>query len=249
MAGSSSIDALLQAKLDAATSWPSPAERSALAEGYGSLTDTIRIRSTLTSTSQSAANHRLLEAFVGSASTDLLASNRPVVESVGVPYALDAQPILGLASHSFTLRYGEIALEHYESVALVPANVGGLGATLGDTLITGIAIDAGSGCAALETFVCTELSLPAACANQCSSIASDLNTLLVAWQTALQSSGVDFELSFDAALTDDDNDLRIDTLSADSALDAATLSATITTDIDTQLVPAVLTATAVPLTP
>ncbi len=247
--GGNSIDALLQAKLDNGISWPSPDERSALAEGYATLTESIRITSVLTARSLSAADHRLLEAFLGTASTDLLASDRPVVESVGVPFLLDANPTLDLSDHSFTLRYGDIALEHYESIALVPANAAGLGATLGTTFMTGINIDAGTGCSALETFVCGELSLPAACANECSGIASDLSTLLAAWQTELQSSGVDFVLGFEATLTDDDNDLRIDTLSADSAQGAATLSVTFTTDIDTQLLPAQLTASAIPATP
>jgi hypothetical protein len=247
--GASSIDALLQAELDTATSSPSPAERSALADGYAALTESIRITSLLTATSAGTADHRLLEATLGTETTDLLASDRPVVESVGVPFLLDAQPLLGLTNHAFTLRYGEIASSHYETLALVPANLGGLGATLGDTFMTGIAIDAATGCGALETFVCNELSLPGTCADQCSGVASELNTLLAGWQTSLQSSGVDFELGFAATLPADDNNLRIDSISADSFVDAASISVTLTTDIDTQLLPAQLTASAVPATP
>ncbi len=242
--GGSSIDGLLQAALDAATGgWPSTEERAALAGGYASLTEEVRIFSLMEATSSESATHRLLRAQLGSAVSDLVASTRPVIESVGVPYLLDASPLLTLNSHAFTLRYGEVAAEHYDTLALAPANVSGLDASLGDEIMSGIAIASDTGCSALEDFVCNELELPAACANQCSGIASDLNTLLASWLPALQSTGVDYEFALAAALVDANNDLGIDSLSADNTVDAASVTATITTEMDTQSLPATVSAT------
>ena len=220
-----------------------------LAEGYASLTGELRIASTLLATSEVSADHRLLSAQLDTESSDLVASSRPVIESVGVPYLLRSDPLLGLKPHGFTLRYGDIASEHFEALVLEPANVAGLGDALGDQFIGGIAINAATGCSALETFVCNQLSLPASCANQCSSLASALNTHLAAWLPDLLASSVDYELSFSASITDMDNDLRIDSVSADSSEDATQISVVFTTDTTSQLLPATLSGTAEPVAP
>lgn len=248
--GADSIDALLEAALDSATAgWPTNAERSALADGYNSLTSELRIFSKLTPGSPAAANHRLLEATLGTETSDLVNSDRPVIESTGIPLQLSAEPTLALASHGFTLRYDDLANDAFDIVALAPANVSGLGASLGSELMTGIQIAAATGCPALEDFVCTELSQAATCANQCAGIAAGLDTLLAGWLPALQSTGMDYQLRLAATLSDDDNDLRVNSIAADSTIDAASVSVTMTTDIDTQLLPAQVSGTAEPINP
>jgi hypothetical protein len=239
--GADSIDSLLEAALDAAAGgWPTTAERSALADGYDSLTSELRLISRLTATSSSSADHRLLQAELGAAQTDLLASDRPVVESIGVTMQLSAEPILGLANHGFTLRYGSMASDAFETAALLPANVSGLGDSLGTELMNGIEIAAATGCTALESFVCTELGLAPSCANQCAGIAAELDPLMAGWLPALQSSGMDYQLEFAATLSDENNNLNINGISADSSLDAEAVSVTFTTDSATQLLPAQL---------
>ncbi|MCP4443873.1 MAG: hypothetical protein GY811_00825 [Myxococcales bacterium] len=221
--GEASIDSLLDQAL---TGWPNTAELSALTEGRSAALGTLRIGSELREGASGSTEHRLISAEVEAFTMDLLQTDRPVL-AVLATVTLDASATLGLASHSFTLRYGEIAEAAYEDLALAPANVSGLGATLGTEFIGGVVISGQSGCTALESYLCTELNLAASCVDQCALVAASLDTLLGTWLLDLESSGLDYRFAMQSALIDADLDLIVDSLSAE--MNAVTVE--LTTDL------------------
>lgn len=212
--GASSLDTQLAQALGG---WPSDTELTALYEGRHTVLDSLRIRSRLFAQSSTVASHRILEAELGSFVLDLVNSDRPVIEATGLPLSVSAAPILGLGDHGFTLRYGDIAAQAYEELALAPANVSMLGDALGAEFIDGLEIGAQSGCPALESFVCSNLALPAGCANGCAGVASPLSLLLAQWLPELVATGFDYGFAMQAQIGDADTDLRIDTISAQDA--------------------------------
>ncbi len=211
LGGEASLDARLSAAI---AGWPSASERASLTDGRAFVLGSIRIRSELSSMGTSLARHRLLEAQVGSAIVDLIASNRPLLIVSGLPLGLDAAPVLRVPEHEFTLRYGQIADAAYEVLALAPANVSMQGLALGTGLIDGILIAGQPGCGALEDFVCTDLGLEPSCANQCSTLSGPLDTLLGAWLGEIQSTGLDYRFAMQAQTTDSNMDLIMDSASA-----------------------------------
>ncbi len=235
--GAASIDSQLAASLGG---WPSEDELNALTIGRSTVLDVLQLRSRLSPQSSNVASHRLLEAALGDFVTDLVASDRPVIEATGVPLGLSASPVLTLGRHGFTLRYGQLAAEAYEQLSLEPANVATLGASLGTEFMTGISVGAQTGCTALETLVCSNLALPASCANGCSTIATPLNTLLGEWLAQLASTGLDFDFALQAASDDDNDDLAVDRITVSDGAEGGQLDIELSTSSESFALPATL---------
>lgn len=205
----------LEAALDQALNgWPSDAELASLVQGRSAVLDTLHLSSRLQRSGVGIVSHRLLEAQLGSFTLDLVSSDRPVIEVTGLPVSINAAPLLGVSSHGFTLRFGDLAAQAYEELALQPADVSARADSLGAEFISGLSIGAQSGCLAIESFVCGQLSLPASCADACGAISTPLSELLFQWLPALVATGVDYRLATQASILDMNNDLRIDGLEA-----------------------------------
>tara|TARA_R110002073_G_scaffold142117_6_gene293877 strand:- start:32845 stop:34527 length:1683 start_codon:yes stop_codon:yes gene_type:complete len=233
--GEDSLDMRLA---EALLGWPSAEELQALIDGRNSALGTLLIQSQIESAGANVASHRLLSAVIDTAEVDLFGSSRPLVE-VAVPVQLSSNPIATLENHGFTLRYGDIATEAFESLSLVPANISGLGDALGTELLGGVAIEAQTGCTALEAFVCGELALGASCADQCESIAPALDIQLAAWLADLASSGIDYRFAMQADVLDENQDLVVDDVTAGEA----NVTVLLATELQTIVLPATATGT------
>jgi len=234
--GEPSLDALLDTAMQG---WPSASEVASLTNGREFVLGTIRIDSELSVVGPTLARHRLIGAQIDSFHLDFATTALPIIEVSAIPLALDASPTLTVPAHEFTLNYQQIALAAYEALALEPANVATLGQTLGEEFMGGVDISGQLGCAALESFVCTQLSLGATCADQCSTIAPELSTLLGAWSNELQSTGLDYQFAMQAVAVDGNSDLEIDEVAAASD----SVDVQLTTDLQSILLPASVTST------
>ncbi len=220
--GSDSIDKIMQDAVEAGGSFPTGSALADVLTIRDSIAGQLVVRSEL-QVFATAAQHRLVEAEVGTAPAfvvDLSASNRPLLEqsfAASTTPMGSAAPLSSLSTHGFTLDYGSIAGEGFQSLALTPASLDGV--ALGTALSASAESGMLTACEAVSDVLCTAVAEPSNCAQSaCATAATHLDGALVQWWTRLADlGGVDFQLEGELILRDSDNDLVVDSVGRDAA--------------------------------
>lgn len=214
-----SLDQQLLDGVAAGATWPLGADLDALLHAREDTLDSFELESELTIEGPTSARHRLttarLEVGGEPFEMDLLSSSRPVLQQSQVPIDIVGTPLLDIGEHGFTLRYGSIAQAAFETVGLAPRALADRAHDLGTALVdsvTGGGVGE-AGCPSVSAIICGAIGSPLGCAEEaCATAAAHLDEAFVAWSQRINGVGIDFTVSGQATLYDDDNDLYVDAI-------------------------------------
>lgn len=234
--GGPSLDQQLTAAVAAGGSFPTG---SALASLLGARQDVLAgasLRSRIAGDGGGRARHTLSEVAFATAdqtaTVDLTASPRPVIEARQVPLVLTLETAT-VGEHGFSLRLGSAQATAFDALALAPAGLAGQLPSLGTALLTSVQGPTEMSCGGVSELACEAAALGSDClAAACPAGALAADAELAAWPPVLDGSALDLTLAGSAPVGDAEPNLEVDALGGSAGERLGTWDAALTTDQD-----------------
>ena len=207
------LAALLAARVDIAAGFTLDTELSTVSESAGQ--SGLQLAHKLMTVTAALADGESL-------AVDLLASSRPVV--VQGPIATSWQgPVVSLAEHGFTLRYGQVAAAAFTELGLQPLGLAERAFSLGQFLAESVTDAPRTGCEAFSGLTCANIGLPGEYPSDCLQSACEqgaqvLDQRLSSWWQLMDATGGDFRVAGTLLAIDDDGDRLVEAWLAPDSL-------------------------------